>query len=80
MEIAVWKSADGHDESVHEDLASAKQTIARIRDMEAHHGFNVALAHDTSWMLAGVNQVLMSLLDDDLKTFATDQLASEGFP
>ncbi|OAL44018.1 Metallo-hydrolase/oxidoreductase [Pyrenochaeta sp. DS3sAY3a] len=52
--------------SLHTDIHAAKDTISRIQILEKEHGVHVALAHDASWMKHGTDDVLMSLLDNDL--------------
>lgn len=47
---------------LHEDVDSAKETIARIRTAEVEYGMHVAMAHDDDWMCAATNEVLLSLL------------------
>lgn len=57
---------DGTKWSLHQDICAAKETIARIRQMEQDYGVHIALAHDASWMLhEEENPVLFSLLDED---------------
>lgn len=52
--------------SLHTDIHAAKDTISRIQILEKEHSVHVALAHDASWMKHGTDDVLMSLLDNDL--------------
>lgn len=41
---------------------------------------HVALAHDTSWMLAGEDKVLMSLLNEDMQDFVKVRLPNDEYP
>ncbi|KAJ9495733.1 hypothetical protein H2202_008776 [Exophiala xenobiotica] len=79
-DFKTWVNACGHTESLHEDLDAARETVKRIKSLEADYGAHVALAHDSTWMLAGKDDVLMSLLDDDLRDFANTRLPVGGFP
>ena len=78
-DFATWKTPSGQHASAHEDLNSAKDTIQKLRQLE-EKGFHIALAHDSTWMLSGTDNVLMSLLSDDFKDFAKSRLPTEGFP
>ncbi|KAF2109527.1 beta-lactamase-like protein [Lophiotrema nucula] len=66
--------------SLHTDLVAAKDTIAKIRILEQELGFHVALAHDAGWMKVGKDQVLMSLLDEHMKTAAKERIPKEEIP
>jgi hypothetical protein len=79
-DFKTWVNACGHTESLHEDLDAARETVKRIKSLEADYGAHVALAHDSTWMLAGKDDVLMSLLDDDLCDFANTRLPVGRFP
>ena len=62
------------------DIPAAKDTLSRIRVLEQQHGVHVAFAHDNSWMLEGTDEVLMSLLSDELKHAAQNVLPTGGLP
>jgi hypothetical protein len=62
--------------SLHADIAAAKNTISRIRVLERHHAFHVALAHDAAWMKDGVDKVLMSLLDEGMAYAARTRISN----
>lgn len=64
----------GEISSLHEDLYATRDTVAKLRTLEVDYGAHVALAHDTSWMLSGTDQVLMSLLDGDMQDFVFNRL------
>jgi hypothetical protein len=36
--------------------------------MEMDHGLHVALTHDDAWIREGADEVLMSLVNDEIKT------------
>ncbi|KAH7345883.1 beta-lactamase-like protein [Pyrenochaeta sp. MPI-SDFR-AT-0127] len=77
QEIAIF----GGTMSLHSDLEAARNTIAKIRTLEKDHGFHVALAHDASWMKDGKDNVLMSLLDDYMRTaVAEGRIARDEIP
>ena len=78
-EFACWEDELGQSQSIHEDLDQASDTLSKLRALE-QLGCHIVLSHDTSWMLSGKNQVLMSLLSDDMKEFAKKRLPIEGFP
>jgi hypothetical protein len=42
--------------------------------MEKEYRVHIALAHDAEWMKAGTNQVLMGLLDDELREAAKTKI------
>lgn len=48
--------------------------------LEVQYGMHVALAHDTSWMLAGEDKVLMSLLNEDMQDFVKVRLPNDEYP
>jgi hypothetical protein len=79
-DFRVWKSPQGEEQSLHEDLGAVRTTVQKIKAFELNYGAHVALAHDSSWMLAGTDDVLMSLLDDDLREFAKTKLPIDGDP
>jgi hypothetical protein len=54
------------------DITAAKDTMARIRVLEKEMGVHLAFAHDISWVEAGTDDVLLSLLDDDLRKWVDD--------
>ena len=56
------------------DIPEARKTISSLRTLEKDFNVHMAFAHDTSWMKEGTNAVLMSLLDDDLRKAARDQI------
>jgi len=68
------------EESLHESLHDARDTVRKLNILENKYGAHIALAHDSSWMLAGTDKVLMSLLQDDMLDFATNRLPSGGSP
>ncbi|KAJ4345459.1 uncharacterized protein N0V89_011590 [Didymosphaeria variabile] len=63
--------------SLHADLETAKNTIAKIRVLEKEHSFHVALAHDAEWLKEGSDQVLMSLLDAHMLLAAKERIPKE---
>jgi len=66
--------------SLHTDLASAKDTIAKIGLLESHFGVHTALAHDATWLKKGTDQVLMSLLDDEMRVAAKEKIPYDQIP
>ena len=42
--------------------------------MEENLGCRVAFAHDTEWMKAGLDETLMSMLDEDMRKAASERL------
>lgn len=66
--------------SLHADIDAARSTISRIRLLEKEFGCHVALAHDASWMKAGSNPVLMSLLDDHMRQAARERIPNDEIP
>ena len=60
--------------SLHTDLTSATDTIAKIRQLETNFGVHTALAHDASWLKQGTDQVLMSLLDSKMRVAAKEKI------
>ena len=67
-DFAVFPLPNGGTSCLQEDIPAAHDTLARIRAFEEHYGAHVCLAHDTSWMLEGTDNVLMSLLDSHLSS------------
>jgi len=74
-EIRIWTNSEGKEESLHEDLDAAKFTVKKLKSFESDYGAHIALAHDSTWMQSGTDEVLMSLLDSDLQEFARDRLS-----
>ena len=66
--------------SLHTNLAAAKETIAKIRILEANYGAHIALAHDASWLKKGTDEVLMSLLDDKMTRAAREKIPYNEVP
>jgi hypothetical protein len=66
--------------SLHTDLTAAKDTIAKIRMLEAAYGAHIALAHDASWLKKGTDKVLMSLLDGRMKKAAKEKIPYDEVP
>lgn len=55
--------------SLQGDSDAARETVQQLEVPEQEYGAHVALAHDSSWMLGGTDEGIMSLLDNgDLKT------------
>lgn len=79
-DFKTWVNACGSTESLHEDLEAARGTAKRLKSLEVDYGAHIALAHDSLWMLAGKDKVLMLLLDDNLRDFAKTRLPVGGFP
>jgi len=73
-QFAVWKDHNGCFASLQADIPAAKDTISRIKLMEKELGCHIAFAHDTEWMKKGLDQVLMAMLDDDMKKAAKERL------
>ena len=48
--------------------------------METQQGVHVALAHDDTWMRSRKDQVLMTLLNDEMTDFAVNGLEAGGYP
>lgn len=66
--------------SLHADIAAAKDTISKVKMLERSFGFHVALAHDAAWMKNGSDEVLMSLLDENMKLAARERIPKEEIP
>jgi len=79
-EIAEYPGLSTETASLHTDIASAKATMAKIRTLELECGAHTALAHDASWLKKGTDQVLMSLLDDKMKTAAKERILYDQIP
>ena len=54
--------------------------MQKLRTLERDYGAHVALAHDSSWMLAKTDTVLMALLDGDMLDFALNKLPKGEYP
>lgn len=80
VEFGLFDKPDGSRVTVHEDLPAAKDTLAKLRILESQHGMHLALGHDDSWMREGKDEVLMSLLDDEMRDFVSNRLPSNGLP
>ncbi|KAG9188147.1 hypothetical protein G6011_02070 [Alternaria panax] len=79
-EIAEFQGPGAVSMSLHTDLASAKDTIAKIRLLETNFGVHTALAHDASWLKKGTDQVLMSLLDNKMRVAAKEKIPYDEIP
>ncbi|USP76879.1 uncharacterized protein yc1106_04153 [Curvularia clavata] len=79
-EIACFPGPSSELMSLHSDIESAKDTIAKLRALETDHGAHIALAHDTSWLTEGTDQVLMSLLDARTKAAAKERIVHDEIP
>lgn len=79
-EIAFFPGPSSELVSLHSNVESAKETIAKLRALEADYGAHIALAHDASWLTAGTDQVLMSLLDTRMKAAATEKIPHDEIP
>jgi hypothetical protein len=73
-----WQMPDGCSASLQADFPAAKDTIKRINVMENDLKCHVALAHDAEWMKSGTDQVLMSLVDEDMKIAARERIPIEA--
>lgn len=80
QKIAVFPGPGTESMSLHADIAAAKETMAKIRALEIDCGAHTALAHDASWLREGTDRVLMSLLDDRMKTAAKEKIPYDGIP
>lgn len=78
--IAHFCGPGGEKASLHADLPAARDTIARIRILDRNPDVHVALAHDASWMKEGKDQVLMSLLDADMRKAARERIPNDEIP
>lgn len=79
-DFKIWTGDNNEQCSLHTDLQAARETVEKLRSLEADYGAHIALAHDTSWMLAGVDDVLFSLLDDRMLEFARKRLVLGQYP
>ena len=59
---------------MHADLDAARETIAKIRVLEREGGARVALAHDAEWMGEGTDEVLMGMLDGEMRVAARERI------
>lgn len=66
--------------TLHTDITSARDTMAKLRALETDYGAHIALAHDASWMKQGTDRVLMSLLDEGMKLAAKEKIAHDEIP
>ncbi|PZD39372.1 Lactamase-B domain containing protein [Pyrenophora tritici-repentis] len=80
QEIAEFPGPGTECVSLHTDMATAKETMAKIRRLEKDVGVHTALAHDALWMKNGTDQVLMSLLDDKMKAAAKEKIPYDEIP
>ncbi|KAL7771223.1 hypothetical protein CFE70_001166 [Pyrenophora teres f. teres 0-1] len=80
QEVAEFPGPGTESISLHTDIATAKETMAKIRALEIDCGAHTALAHDALWMKSGTDQVLMSLLDDKMKTAAKEKIPHDEIP
>ena len=80
QDFQTWTNPHGEVASLHEDLCAAKDTVRKIRELETEYGMHVALAHDTSWMLAAEDEVLLSLLKEDMQDFVKVRLPKDEYP
>lgn len=60
--------------SLHSDIDAAKETISKIRVLEREFGAHVALAHDAEWMREGTDEVLMGMLDGEMRVAARERI------
>lgn len=79
-DIAEFPGPDSKSMSLHNDVESAKTTIAKLRALETDYGAHIALAHDATWLKQGTDQVLMSLLDAKMKTAAKERILHDEIP
>ncbi|KAH7413096.1 beta-lactamase-like protein [Cadophora sp. MPI-SDFR-AT-0126] len=52
--------------SLHEDLSAAKDTVSRLRIAERNLSMHIVLAHDATWIEKGIDQALMSLINQEI--------------
>ncbi|KAI9053698.1 hypothetical protein LZ554_002651 [Drepanopeziza brunnea f. sp. 'monogermtubi'] len=67
-----WHLPDGCRASLQADEDAARDTIRRIRIIEADLHCHVALAHDEEWMVRGTDPTLMALVDDEMRAAARE--------
>ncbi|KAJ3546556.1 hypothetical protein NM208_g1940 [Fusarium decemcellulare] len=79
-DFKTWKGPLNQNCSLHTDLDAARQTVSKIRSLEVDYGSRIVLAHDSSWMLAGTDKVLFSLLGDQMLEFARNRLPKGDYP
>ncbi|EUC39468.1 hypothetical protein COCMIDRAFT_10448 [Bipolaris oryzae ATCC 44560] len=79
-EIAEFTSPELKPMSLHTDVTSARDTIAKLRTLETDYGAHVALAHDATWLKKGTDKVLMSLLDARMKVAAKEKIVHDEIP
>jgi len=63
--------------SLHADIPAAKDTLERIRVLQKEYGFHIALAHDAVWMKEGSDDVLMGLLDEQMRCAAKERILKD---
>lgn len=80
QDIAQFQGPDLKPMSLHTDIASARDTMAKLRTLETDYGAHIALAHDASWLKKGTDRVLMSLLDERMKLAAKEKIAHDAIP
>ncbi|KAH7075529.1 beta-lactamase-like protein [Paraphoma chrysanthemicola] len=73
-DFAQVKMPDGTIHCLQDDLVAARETVACLRVMERKYRVHIALAHDTEWMQAGSDQVLMGLMDGKLQDEAKKRI------
>ncbi|KAF4545863.1 uncharacterized protein LTHEOB_4515 [Lasiodiplodia theobromae] len=78
-DFAVFESPTGQKMCLQHDIPAAKDTLRRIKEFQ-NMGAHVALAHDAEWMKEGSNQVLMTLLGDDMKRAAVERIPNDERP
>ncbi|KAH7564333.1 hypothetical protein BM1_01380 [Bipolaris maydis] len=80
QEIAQFPGPNRKSMTLHTDITSARDTMAKLRALETDYGAHIALAHDASWMKQGTDRVLMSLLDEGMKLAAKEKIAHDEIP
>ncbi|KAI4953542.1 hypothetical protein J4E91_002389 [Alternaria rosae] len=60
--------------------SDSKETIAKIGLLETNFGAHTALAHDATWLKKSTDQVLMSLLDDEMRVAAKEKIPYDERP
>jgi hypothetical protein len=73
-DFAQVKMPDGTIHCLQDDLVAARETVACLRVMEKKYRVHIALAHDTEWMQADSDQVLMGLMDGKLQDEAKTRI------
>ncbi|KAM5357687.1 hypothetical protein ACJZ2D_016015 [Fusarium nematophilum] len=79
-DFKTWKGSHDEECSLHTDLQAARETVDKLHSLEVDYGAHIALAHDSSWMLAGTDEVLFSLLDERMLEFARKRLIVGEYP